>query len=382
MKVTGLKILNKTDVKYGIIRITEGEIIQHLPSLFLPITIIDEEGCRYEKRMHLSVKNRIDGLTKLYRKYKVGIGDTVELELIGNNELKMSFKHSCEASSKKDDSDEKNQLIETINSIKAKIEKMEYLFYDNEMNVRTELNEPILNELDWHSPDLAREQKGYSGRRVDIALYKNNMDEDKKDCLVLIEAKAIDEHIPNEKIAMQLMSYLDDNQFKSVPYGILTNGQVWLLYGRNGSLLQAINICKTEIREIYEFFIQLHFANLTKETKIEEQKIEDSIELDYKKTTNLIIHENEQIIKGGNSTETFQKFIEKHLGEVEKLQKNNRFPVIILAKKENDVRNASPVNNSRLFITGDHSTFQKRMLIKQIIFEAQIDAWVEEVKEQ
>ena len=123
-------------------------------------------------------------------------------------------------------------------------------------------------------------------------------------------------------------------------------------------------------------------ANLTKETKIEEQKIEDSIELDYKKTTNLIIHENEQIIKGGNSTETFQKFIEKHLEVVENLQKNNRFPVIILAKKENDVRNASPVNNSRLFITGDHSTFQKRMLIKQIIYEAQIDAWVEEVKEQ
>ena len=65
MKITGKKVLDYTDVTYGLIRIKEGEIAKHLPTLYRPITIIDEQGVKYWKRMHLSVLNRIDGLTKL-----------------------------------------------------------------------------------------------------------------------------------------------------------------------------------------------------------------------------------------------------------------------------------------------------------------------------
>ena len=91
----------------------------------------------------------------------------------------------------KEQEEEKDKLSEVLNSIKDKIDRLEYLFYDNEMNVRAELVEPILNQLGWSSPELAREQKGRNGKRVDIALYKGNT------CMILVEVKAIDEDLTN-----------------------------------------------------------------------------------------------------------------------------------------------------------------------------------------
>lgn len=95
MTITGKKTLDYSDVTYGIIRINDGDIAKNLPTLYRPIIIVDEKGVEYEKRMHLSVANRIDGLTKLYRSNDVKIGDTVEMELDGIK-LKMSFKHTSE----------------------------------------------------------------------------------------------------------------------------------------------------------------------------------------------------------------------------------------------------------------------------------------------
>lgn len=95
MTITGKKTLDHSDVTYGIIRINDGDIAKNLPTLYRPIIIVDEKGVEYEKRMHLSVANRINGLTKLYRSNDVKIGDTVEMELDGIK-LKMSFKHTSE----------------------------------------------------------------------------------------------------------------------------------------------------------------------------------------------------------------------------------------------------------------------------------------------
>ena len=393
MTITGKKTLDYSDVTYGIIRINDGDIAKNLPTLYRPIIIVDEKGVEYEKRMHLSVANRIDGLTKLYRSNDVKIGDTVEMELDGIK-LKMSFKHTSEnntseaataigTSFKEQDEKAKNELLEVLRSIKDKIDKLEPLFYDNEMNVRAEIVEPVLNQLGWNSPELAREQKGRNGRRVDIALYKGN------DCMILVEVKAIDENLDNEKLKMQLMSYLDDDRFLQVPYGILTNGRFWLIFRRDSTLLQGIDFLRSDENDLVEFFCQFHYDNMSIDANIPicESRIVHGA---YRgRTLNYSIAEivdngsmeEVRITSEKNATQTFKRFIMRHLDDVIRLQNENRFSVTILSTKANEVRNGSSVShgNKTYYITGDYSTFFKRMIIKQIINELNLKATVDEV---
>lgn len=387
------KTLDYTDVTYGLIRIKEGEIAKHLPTLYRPITIVDEQGVKYWKRMHLSVVNRIDGLTKLYRAHNVKIGDTVEMELDGNI-LKMSFKHNfenkasevstaTEISFKDQDEKEINELSEVLYSIKDKINKLEYLFYDNEMNVRAELVEPVLNQLGWNSPELAREQKGRNGKRVDIALYKGNT------CMILVEVKAIDENLTNEKLKMQLMSYLDDNRFTQVPYGILTNGQVWLLFHRDGTLLQGIDFMHSDGKDVIMFFSQFNYNCMRIDANIQRQGTENLYWAYPRRVVDFSIAEivddesteNVRIISEKNTTKTFKRFIKEHLEDVIRLQNENRFSITILSTKADELRNSSPVSykDKTYYITGDYSTFLKRMIIKQIINELDLNADVNEI---
>jgi hypothetical protein len=392
MKTTGKKVLDYTDVTYGLIRIKEGEIAKHLPTLYRPITIIDEQGVKYWKRMHLSVLNRIDGLTKLYRAHNVKIGDTVEMELDGNI-LKMSFKHNSENKASevstateisfKEEEKEINELSEVLYSIKDKINRLEYLFYDNEMNVRAELVEPVLNQLGWSSPELAREQKGRNGKRVDIALYKGNT------CMILVEVKAIDENLANEKLKMQLMSYLDDNRFTQVPYGILTNGQVWLLFHRDGTLLQGIDFMHSDGKDIIMFFSQFNYNCMRNDANIQRKGTENLywaypkrvVDFSIVETVDDEFTENVRIISEKNITQTFKRFIKEHLEDVIRLQDENRFSVTILSTKADELRNSSPVSykDKTYYITGDYSTFLKRMIIKQIISELDLNADVNEI---
>ena len=170
--------VTKTEEKYGILVIKEKENGIELPSYYQPITIHDvATGKEYSKRMHLSVRNRIDGLTSLYRANLVSEGDAVNLELEGNV-LNVSFikKEETQLQKNQDEIVEQREVLEnlkkTIKSVRDKITNLEYLFYHNETNVRIEIVERILNALRWHFPELSREQKGRTGKRVDIALYK------------------------------------------------------------------------------------------------------------------------------------------------------------------------------------------------------------------
>ena len=314
------------------------------------------------------------------------------MELDGNI-LKMSFKHNSENKASevstateisfKEEEKEINELSEVLYSIKDKINRLEYLFYDNEMNVRAELVEPVLNQLGWSSPELAREQKGRNGKRVDIALYKGNT------CMILVEVKAIDENLANEKLKMQLMSYLDDNRFTQVPYGILTNGQVWLLFHRDGTLLQGIDFMHSDGKDIIMFFCQFNYNCMRNDANIQRKGTENLywaypkrvVDFSIVETVDDEFTENVRIISEKNITQTFKRFIKEHLEDVIRLQDENRFSVTILSTKADELRNSSPVSykDKTYYITGDYSTFLKRMIIKQIISELDLNANVNEI---
>ena len=369
--------LTKTEVKYGILVIKEKENGMELPSYYQPITIHDvATGKEYSKRMHLSVKNRIDGLTSLYRANLVSEGDAVILELEGNV-LNVSFmkKEETQLQKNQDEIVEQREVLEnlkeTIKSVRDIITNLEYLFYHNETNVRIEIVERILNALRWHFPELSREQKGRTGKRVDIALYKKNYDYLK--CMALIEVKSIDKELDDEDIFQQLLGYLDDPRFDSAPIGILTNGRIWMAYERSGDLIGCVDFLSDTDEELADFFEYLEYeridefadANFPERERDYVGKDRHNIVVEYAKKGKLCTD---------NSTETFKAFIMEHLEDVQELQNNNYFPISILSEKENELRNASKVRGKKLYITGDHSTYYKLMLIKQIISDCGIKA--------
>lgn len=372
--------LTKTEVKYGILVIKERDIVEKLPICYRPITIHDvATGKDYNKRMHLSVRNRIDALTRLYREKNVSEGDVVNLELEGNV-LNISFKKMKETQlqSKQDEIAEQREVLdnlkETIKSVRDKITNLEYLFYHNETNVRAEIVEKILDVIGWHFPELSREQKGRTGKRVDIALYKK--EDDYLKCKALIEVKSIDKELDDEEIFQQLLGYLDDQRFNTVPIGILTNGRTWMVYGRSGDLINCVDFLSDTTEEIADFFEHLEYeridefvhANFSERKRDCVRKDRHNIVVEFEKTQS-----QEKICKD-NATETFKAFIEKYHEKVQELQDNNYFSIAILSEKEKELRNASKIKGKKLYITGDYSTYYKLMLIKQIINDCSIEA--------
>ena len=372
--------LTKTEVKYGILVIKESDIVEKLPICYRPITMHDvATGKDYNKRMHLSVRNRIDGLTQLYREKNVLEGDMMNLEMEGSV-LNVSFmkKEEPQLQKKQDDIVEQREVLdnlkETIKSVRDKITNLEYLFYHNETNVRAEIVEKILDVIGWHFPELSREQKGRTGKRVDIALYKK--EDDYLKCKALIEVKSIDKELDDEEIFQQLLGYLDDQRFNTVPIGILTNGRTWMVYGRSGDLINCVDFLSDTTEEIADFFEHLEYeridefvhANFSERKRDCVRKDRHNIVVEFEKTQS-----QEKICKD-NATETFKAFIEKYHEKVQELQDNNYFSIAILSEKEKELRNASKIKGKKLYITGDYSTYYKLMLIKQIINDCSIEA--------
>ena len=267
-----------------------------------------------------------------------------------------------------------DNLKETIKSVRDKITNLEYLFYHNETNVRAEIVEKILDVIGWHFPELSREQKGRTGKRVDIALYKK--EDDYLKCKALIEVKSIDKELDDEEIFQQLLGYLDDQRFNTVPIGILTNGRTWMVYGRSGDLINCVDFLSDTTEEIADFFEHLEYeridefvhVNFSERKRDCVRKDRHNIVVEFEKTQS-----QEKICKD-NATETFKAFIEKYHEKVQELQDNNYFSIAILSEKEKELRNASKIKGKKLYITGDYSTYYKLMLIKQIINDCSIEA--------
>lgn len=338
--------------------------------------------------MHLSQKGRIDGLTDLYEKHQVRLGDTVDLSL---DEMEPHLHLQFNKSTRTDNNDSiysDNSLKSLIKSLREKIDKFEYIFYSNEANVRAMLVEPLLDTIGWHAPELSRELKGNTATkgnraiRVDIALYK---------CFnlkVIIEVKSIEHNVISgtdaEKTREQLSSYKKNDRFKDVPYWFATNGRFWILYNSDvKEPLKVIDLCyqdqdKDKDNEIVDFFDKFSYERIDEDESKEFTK-DESIKAPRKKFKVHMPNEAEEIINETTIAATFQKFIEKNFGEVRKMQDNKRFPVtLIYESKPQRTSERVFIDNRYWYITHDHSTFFKKILIKQIIEEAKIPARVEE----
>ena len=371
--------LTYSEIKYGYLRI-EKDYADQCPKLGQSIRIkcnnYDES-----KKMHSSQSGRIDGLTKLYKDNKIKPGDIAHLSFKDDG-IHISFSEGESVFEKNESTKGYSSLQLAILRAQELISTKAYLFCNNETNVRTEIIEPILKTLDWNLPYLAREKKcAKSKRKVDYALYKNNS------CVLIIEAKSLDTPLPEDAYVSQLNNYLNDTLFSEARFGILTNGQVWQIRDKEKDLtisksIDILNATDEEkgIKDIENFFLLFNNSSFDS-TVIEkaEEKVHFTSE-DRTKHFKIIENNTKEEIKKSDPTKTFRAFIDKHINDVIDLQTSNCFNVIVLTEYKSKVRNAKKSdNNKNYYITGDHSTYQKRMIIQQIIDLKKLDIHIETI---
>ena len=399
--ISGTKILDYSDVTYGILRVNRSEIANFLPTLYYPITVHDNAKNKdYNKHMHLSVRNRIDGFTEIYKDNKVKEGDSIIMELHKEHEngnpkyvLKVSFKKNeiiLNDQNKRQQRDEelRSELQEEILAIQGKIKECGAYFDSNETNVRAELVEYILNILGWSFPYLAREVKaGEKNSKVDIALFDGN--HEREQCKALIETKALGVSY-NEGHFEQLtkyFNYFSDKKNIFVPIGILTNGRTWILYrnyrDRFGMKLlkwKHIDIVSDDISDILFYFNRLRKENvdelieeMTRELALEEHLYSESDK--YINGSNIIIKysDGSEDICGKNATDTFKLFIERHFDDVKRLQYEEFFDII---SNDHPFSKFISINvgGKHWYINTNNDTQEKRSIIDYVIGRCDIKA--------
>ncbi len=134
-----------------------------------------------------------------------------------------------------------DRLIKVIEAHRSKIEtwrKQEL----KETQTRTIVIGPLLEALGWDIRDPDEVQEEYStvdGKAVDYGLKLN------KRCVLLIEAKPIDDPLTDVKATTQVVSYANNN---GITWCILTNGLTWKVY-------RSVENCPAPEKLMYEVSI-------------------------------------------------------------------------------------------------------------------------------
>ena len=402
-----IKTLDYSDVKYGILRINSGDIANNLPTFYYPIIVHDDKNNKdYKRHMHLSVRNRIDGFTEIYKENNVKEGDSIIMELHKEYEdgktkyiLNVFFKKNYKSSNKEQEKHQRDEefiseLQNEIIAIQNLIKDYECYFRNNEADVRAEIVDRILRSLGWVFPRIEREVFVGNGtkKRVDIVLY-DGLDDPKEKCQVLIETKSLHNTFDNNKSLHQLKGYLDSSRFESVKIGVLTNGCTWIIYKyvreekNELQKIQYIDIMSNDIlRVASSFFEFLHIENIG--NLVNKKVLDESLCDDKQVRKGIIIrynNEEEESIRDESPTSAFRRFVLKHMDIVMKLQINNKFSQKILVtksekkiktiRKEGKIVNRGKLEGNIWYIdTSNFQSHQLLTLIQQIITEGHIEA--------
>ena len=171
-------------------------------------------------------------------------------------------------------------------------------------------------------------------------------------------------------------------------YGILTNGQVWQIRDKKDiAIIKSIDILDSTdkekgIKDIEDFFLLFNNESFDCEKLKDLNNVEEPIHFTAEdRIKHFKIIENktgEEIIKA-DPTKTFRAFINKYIDDVIDLQTLDCFNVTVVTEKETEVRNPKKSDSKNYYITGDHSTYQKRMIIQQIIDQKKLEARIETI---
>jgi len=162
----------------------------------------------------------------------------------------------------------KEDLQKAIEQVKERIERHRETYGRNEAMVSRQLVDPVLRALGWPTDD------------PDYVEYEAQTEDGKPDWIIrwngkklFIETKSLSTDIKESDIIRKLEGYLTS---EGVKYGVITNGQWWLLFcirpgiRRRDNILWQVDILNDPFEKAYR-----HLATIAKENA---DRIEDLIE--------------------------------------------------------------------------------------------------------
>lgn len=345
--------LSDVEVRYGIIKISKFNMsFPKLNQNGTEITI-SCDGVQYSKKIP-SHGVYISGLTDLHRKHGAKEGTIVTLKKDGDSFILEYPKKSV------------NSLQNIIDDIRYLLKEQTWAFFKYEINVRTEIIDPILKQLGWRFPDtLFREPITRDSKKVDYALRYNGQFK------ILIESKSISSDWGKAK--SQLNKYLNDERFDDC-IGILTNGVKWEVIQKDKiDPITSITIFDNQFLDFLKCFdfdkftsIDDPLYNLPKVAK----KNTSIIEL-----REIILQEKGNKVVEKNEVTKFCKFIEANIEKVLALNDNGYFRQEVVIKDANFKKARGFERSNKIEgvrIAKDYSTIEKATIIQQIIREIEI----------
>lgn len=130
----------------------------------------------------------------------------------------------------------------TIQQVTDRVRKHRFLYEQNEMATRTQVVEPILRYLGWDTEDPDKLQPNVSAEEG-IPDYTLFLDGRK---VLFVEAKKMIINVEDRQVLGQLAKYCNS---EGMPYGLLTNGVVWILFRafREGTTIPERVVWKVDI---------------------------------------------------------------------------------------------------------------------------------------
>jgi hypothetical protein len=147
-----------------------------------------------------------------------------------------------------------------INEAKELLENHSNIYNNNEQAVCDHIILPILNSLGWRSTPVYIIPKSANddGRFPDYTLQKDG----KK--VLIVEVKKCSVKIDDANVIKQLADYCYS---QSTDYGIMTNGNEWLLFetfqkDKAQRIVWKINLLKDDIEKVSSFLYTVNFTEI------------------------------------------------------------------------------------------------------------------------
>ena len=171
--------------------------------------------------------------------------------------------------------------------------------------------------------------------------------------------------------------------------GIITNGMIWKVIDNDeqNNELVTISLSDNDFIEFIQVFNKNNFDIKTARNKLRTLYREEPQNTFNEKGFDII--DKGKIISGKDSTNKLNHFVKDHLEEVLDLENKKLFNVTVISSQLNDFREktrnkckkeAAELNKKKYYITRDHSTLQKRMIVQQIIYLLELNASIEDCK--
>ncbi len=238
-----------------------------------------------------------------------------------------------------------NNLIETLGETLERIVEFRNNYISNEQAVRTQLIEPVLNELGWKTANpkfVKPNAPDEDGKIPDYTLIKNGK------ITLIVEAKNLSVDLQNKNIIDQLANYC----FKSgIDFGILSNGIKWLLFktfekNPKDRIIWEIDLEVDKIEFVAKSLMSFDYQNIdTLDTLLKKSKFLDQAwKSIIENTDSVITIIAEKLLSKAKSIEPHFKIESADLKSFTKNKINELFEYNQI-EEENDDENNTEISN-------------------------------------